>query len=248
MLSETDGFVGIEIDGAAFELSPSFFNINKLGNPREIIKTFESVVSFDLNKVYRFKKLSLIEEADESELKRLTISFLPLFTSNTTPVSSFIEALRVLKACGLDDAKVTGSIAYSEKNKCTVIVEGIIPYDEIFILAQHCLKHAICGNSKQIKKEKNKDGSKIKEFNPNKFVISANGFLGMSFDEAWGLSMTKYINLANAKMEDMRARGELDESKEQDPELDKMVLERHNAIIAKNEERRKNRLSKRGKS
>ena len=49
MINVTDGYAIVKVGGRSYELTPSFFNIAKIGTPKEIIETFDSVMSGEKN-------------------------------------------------------------------------------------------------------------------------------------------------------------------------------------------------------
>tara|TARA_R110002126_G_scaffold28515_2_gene94979 strand:- start:3237 stop:3845 length:609 start_codon:yes stop_codon:yes gene_type:complete len=54
MLNVADGYVSIKAGGRLYEAAPSFFNIAKIGEPEEIIKTFHDVGGYNVSHVDRF--------------------------------------------------------------------------------------------------------------------------------------------------------------------------------------------------
>lgn len=206
MMNVSEGYGIIKIGGRSFELTPSFYNINKIGDPKEVIDIYNNIAS-----------------------------------GHGSLVSVFIDAINVVYNCGINDYKILGSVKFNEKTGKTKILQGVIPYDEVIILAQHCLMHGVSGSSNQVKKAKAKNKiNVVKEFSSYSYILSCVEYLGMSYEEAEKTTMTRYINLIGAKLTDMRNRGELDHVA--DNETDKIAYERHLDIVKKRNENRKKKL------
>lgn len=175
MHNVADGYAYIKAGDRSYELIPSFFNINDVGTPREIIEAFHNINAYQI-----------------------------------APVTAFSAALNVLECCGMDDVELTGSLTFSERKQKVLIKVGKMPPGDVIILAQHCLRHGVCGSNKQIEESREDDNVEpVREFNAYDYVVKAVETLGMTYTEAWGLTMTKYVNLMRSKIKGMEQRGEI---------------------------------------
>jgi hypothetical protein len=94
-----------------------------------------------------------------------------------------------------------GGLHYSESKKRSLIKQGVIPIDHVFILAEHCMLHGVCGSSDQIRESKESgESGKLEEFDPYVYVVTAMEILGLTSEEAEKLTMTKFIRMIDAKL------------------------------------------------
>lgn len=104
------------------------------------------------------------------------------------------DAMAVLIACADDKDAATDAVGcYGPLGW----QEGEMPLDHILHLARHMFMHGLVGVvDKAPKATSNKP---IKEFKAAQFVALAVAHLGMSTNDAWGLSMTALVDALNAK-------------------------------------------------
>jgi hypothetical protein len=144
--------------------------------------------------------------------KEIVDSFRIIGMRYSLPVAAFAQACKILEECGLPN-EATGGIVFNEWKGYSCVQPGILPVDDVYVLAMHCLKHGVSGSEQQIrnsrKLRKKNNNNVISEFNAYQYIISAVDFLNMSTDEAEKLTMTRYIKLVSAKSRaESIARGE----------------------------------------
>lgn len=200
MLNINEGLTQIEYGDEVYTLTPSFFNIDKLGSPRKIIDVYRA-----------------------------------LTLKNFNFINAYVAALEVIEACGGLPFELTGGLTYSFNKSKSMIIPGAIHHEEIIIIAEHLMMHAVSGTKEQVKESKDRKSSEaINEFDAAKYVLNATESLGMTNDEAWQLSMTKFARLSRAKYFILVDRGEID-YKPSSTDAQKLL------------ERQKERLKARGK-
>lgn len=120
-------------------------------------------------------------------------------------ITSFRVATEILQACGLPD-KITGGTVFSERQNKVIINKGILPLTDVFILAEHCLRHGVCGVIEIEDKDSEKKGDPLTEFDAHKYIMDAVEFLGVSLEKAEEMTMTQFVLLAKAKSDSAISR------------------------------------------
>lgn len=141
--------------------------------------------------------------------KQIIKMFEDLFYKPFHVIKSFGVALDIIRACGLDDDDVTGYITISPFSNKSMICKGAMNIDEVFILADHCLKHGVCGMIEKDDDNKDQTGNPMVEFDAFQYITIAMEFLGISINEAENLTMTQFLKLVRAKNKtaEMRKNG-----------------------------------------
>lgn len=105
----------------------------------------------------------------------------------------FYKAVRVLWACCNDDASdLTGYVRSYGK-----WVAGLLPPEDVLVLAQSLLKHGVTSNVQPDEPPSNNDYSK--EFKASESAALAMAHLGLSEDQAWNITMTGLVLAMKAK-------------------------------------------------
>lgn len=154
-------------------LRPSFNNIAKLGDPRELIAVFQSVMG--ATEPYLSYGLHDVE--------------IP-----TRDMLQIADAMAVLWACNeVEESDAAQSIGYFGD---AGYVPGSMPDLHKIHIARHLLLHGMIG---AIEVKPKADAAPMTEFKITQFVALAMAHLGMSQSDAWGLSMTALVEALNAK-------------------------------------------------
>lgn len=120
-------------------------------------------------------------------------------------VMSFREAIKILQCCGLTE-ELTGWIVFSERSNKSLIHPGKISVGEVFILAEHCLRHGVCGIIESDDPDKEKTGEPLKRFDAHSYIVDAIDYLGVSLSEAEEMTMTQFVHLVKAKNKNAESR------------------------------------------
>lgn len=162
-----------------YVFTPSFENLSKLGDSKEIITAYSVLLSCEYYEVInRFK----VPE-DYVIQYFLDKQYLQLQT-----------AKEVLRCCCDDD--ITDLIGGQKKKK------GLIPEQTIYLLAKSLLDYGIAGRAKVRISQRNEVKSYSSEFKITDYIDNARIHLGLSLDEAKKLTMTEYILLMAKKFPD----------------------------------------------
>ncbi len=166
------------------------------------------------------------------------ISVFKRIASPTNFVTSYADACNVLECCGLP-RELIGGLRFSEKQMKTLISPGLLPIEDVYNLALHCLKHGVCGTNEQIKEHTKGDTPKpMEEFDPYVYVVSAMDHLAMSANDAESLTMTRYIRLISAKI---KVADQAERSKEPTEEEQQKAFSQYELLKMRAEERARNK-------
>lgn len=179
MIRVNFGDVNVNVEGEDFIFRPTFFNALKLGSPKEIVKTFSDIHMLDAK-----QEILSSEYAGE---------YVKTFAKRILPTACY-----VLSNCCDDDC--TDLIGTFNSTKYRV---GLLPIDDIIVIAKHLLKHMMVGNPDQKKQESKKEYSG--EFDVAELVDIAMLNLGLSEQEALSLSMTRFQSMVKIKYPEQKS-------------------------------------------
>lgn len=129
------------------------------------------------------------------------------FTSLGAAWSKFNTSVVILNACSdkpIPEALI-GRIEFSERQQKFLYRRpdhGLPMFEDVIILAEHCLLHGICG-----KVETSGDGKPMEEFDPYAFMELARVHLDMSSGEAANMTMTEFVRLMRSKFPPAQSDG-----------------------------------------
>lgn len=176
MINVNIGHASVKVRDKEYLLIPSLSNISKIGTPQEIVECFNHVTN-PIKFSYRL---------ENGTLNAVSSTF----------AYGFDWACRILNCCGLPES-ITGWVVLKEtdeKYPYLCPVEGKIGFNDVFVLAAHCLKHGVCG----VVKEQGK-GEPIKDFDAHFYIHLAHKALDISLSEAASLTMTEFSMLMEAE-------------------------------------------------
>lgn len=163
--------------GHHFDFIPSFEAMSKIGNNYDIMSVFS--------------RLFLIEPSEYVNSFENHSSVVMSMLSKVSGKRQLEAAHLVLSCCcDADCSPMIGKYIFKDK---IYYQPGFAHAKEIIALAQHLIKHGMVGETKN--KVANRKSEGKSEFSPSRFVELARLHLDMSRDEAWGLTMTEFVNL-----------------------------------------------------
>lgn len=184
---------------------PSFENLSKLGEPAEIINAYTVLLSnSEYEAMTRFREPYSYLIKYINEKRRLKLQ----------------TAKRVLRCCC--DVDITDLIGGTNKKR------GLMPEQNIFLLAKTLLDYGVAGRAKVRISQRNENTSYSSEFKITDYINNARVHLGLSLDEAKKLTMTEYILLMANKF----------------PDNDGMTRDEYDKVVSDYQELRKKRLAK----
>lgn len=162
MINVAIGDAAIEFEGREYILRPSFYSMQRIGSPEEIKDTAEWCFSAS-------QRIAAGQMLIRDEL---------------------YACLHVLQSCCDLDIPHELFGYYDTDGDDWVFVEGIEPVNNLVILANLMLNNGMNGKPSAFMMRRAKT-SKVKQslFDPLEFVSSAVCHLGLSFDDAWKLTM-----------------------------------------------------------
>ena len=164
------GHLEVFAAGRAFALIPSFQAMTRIGSPEQIVATMAGVFGSYYPK-HRITNHTLAREVIRRAYAETTSA-----------------AARVVQACCDDDMReVLGEITVTARGtlrRCA----GLMPLDDIHIIAQHLLLHGVIGD--QPPEGGEEKGGYSPRFEARSWVYLAMAHLGISETEAWGMTMT----------------------------------------------------------
>jgi hypothetical protein len=164
------GEVGIETGGRSYLLRPSLFSMTQIGQPTTIVETTAILLS--------------PEPDDPFLLKRFR-------------KARFERALDVMYACAgeQDLGDLIGGMVPTGKGRIAYS-RGIMPMADIVAIAQALIRHGVMGD---VEPEPGRIGEAMTEFKATDYVAAAIAHLGMSESDAWGMTMTSFVQVMRSK-------------------------------------------------
>lgn len=176
---------------------PSFINMTRIGEPKEIVQTF-----YDL---HHDEVSGLLQSAMES------YGFVPGWLiqhikSTSYGRKAFLAAMTVLAACCDDDlTQLIGEIRPAKASgKAFKIRRGSMDDFDMLVIAQSLITHGIIGKAKVRKLQRHEGGEATTDFKAFDYISAARNHFGMRRGEAEQLSMTEFTLLIAAKYPDQK--------------------------------------------
>lgn len=205
---------------------PSLLAMSRIGDPAEIVRTFYDLFNDDLTPLLRRASESYIQ----NEYDRLPDCVLQYIQSGLLSRKLIMAAHTVLTACCTDDVgDLVGWMKLSKSRKRGFVWRpGIMPAQEMIIIAQSLMMHGIIGKAKVRKLQRHESSDTTNEFRASDYIIAARNHFGLSKEDAGQLTMTEFQLLLSAKY----------------PEQKGYTHEEYNSEADKYFERRKRRRAK----
>ncbi|MES4614176.1 DUF6246 family protein [Ewingella sp. CoE-038-23] len=176
---------------------PSFVNMAKIGEPKEIVETFAELHSDEV-----IDTLSRAVEAYGHVPVWLSeIVLKPEFSKKT--ISS---AMNVMQACcDTDLSPIIGELRPSKRGKkAFTYLAGSMPLSDMIVIARSLIAHGIIGKAKVRRLQRHDSGSYVSEFNAFEYISAGRNHFGMNRTEAEQLSMTEFQLMLAAKYPDQK--------------------------------------------
>ena len=187
----------ISDDKRDYFFRPSFVNMSRIGDPREVVEHFAKLHSNDAADLLSraIDAYGLIPEWLAS------IVLTPEFNKKTISA-----AMGVMQACCDDDiSPLIGELRPSKRGKkAFTYLPGSMHLNDIVVIAQSLITHGIIGKAKVRKLQRNESNSYVTEFNAFEYISAARNHFNMPRSEAEKLSMTEFQLLLNAKYPDQK--------------------------------------------
>ena len=170
------GEVGVHVGADVHILRPSLYAMTRIGPPAYIVEVFAGVMAEG-----------------------------PTNYPNPTQLG---YAFEVLQACTEEDiSHLIGHYEFRETmlGKKSVHVAGLIPPNEMLLLARCLARHGVTGSVEPLPRKEGDEGEDegesdyVSEFDARKHVANATAHLGMSEKEAWNTTMTALVDALRVK-------------------------------------------------
>lgn len=173
MINVAIGDAAIEYEGREYILRPSFYAMQRIGSPEEIKE---------------------IAELCYSALARKQAGF----NNNHYEINA---CYHVLTSCGGDDIPVELYGYFDDNGEgMPVFIEGVEPVGKMIVIANHLISKGMNGNpSAYMMRRGRSSGAKLELFNPIDYVSSAVSHLGLSFNDAWTMTMIELQRAIESK-------------------------------------------------
>lgn len=176
---------------------PSFINMTRIGDPKEIVQAF-----YDL---HHDEVSGLLQSALES-YGLIPGWLIQHIKSTSYGRKAFLAAMTVLDACCDDDlTPLIGEIRPAKASgKAFKIRRGSMDEFDMLVIAQSLITHGIIGKAKVRKLQRHEGGDATTDFNAFEYISAARNHFGMIRGEAEQLSMTEFTLLIAAKYPDQK--------------------------------------------
>jgi len=176
---------------------PSFINMTRIGEPREIVQAF-----YDL---HHDEVSGLLQSALEV-YGNIPSWLIQHIKSTSYGRKAMLAAMTVLSACcDRDVSPLTGEIRPAKASgKAFKLRRGSMDEFGMLVIAQSLIAHGIIGRAKVRKLQRHEGGEATNEFNAFEYISAARNHFGMSRAEAEQLSMTEFQLLIAAKYPDQK--------------------------------------------
>lgn len=176
---------------------PSFMNMAKIGEPKEIVETFADLQSDEV--------IDVLARALEA------YGHVPGWLSEIVLKPEFSKkaisaAMNVMQACCEKDlSPIIGELRPSKRGKkAFTYLSGSMPLSDMIVIARSLITHGIIGKAKVRKLQRHESGSYVSEFNAFEYISAARNHFGMTRTEAEQLSMTEFQLMIDAKYPDQK--------------------------------------------
>ncbi|WP_145512511.1 DUF6246 family protein [Yersinia kristensenii] len=204
----------ISDDKRDYFFRPSFVNMAKIGEPKEIVETFAELHdSSDAELVSR----ELIRISTQNQWLRAIYSvetgeednpywLIQYLMSDIRSKGIVMSAMNVLQACCDKDLKpIIGELRPSKRGKkAFTYLAGSMPLSDMIVIARSLITHGIIGKAKVRKLQRHESNSYVNEFSAFEYISAARNHFNMPRAEAEQLSMTEFQLLLNAKYPDQK--------------------------------------------
>lgn len=178
------GEMRISLSDRSFFFKPSFRAMNEIGTPKEIVEVYAKLNGIDY--VAALQHVEYLPFGAQMQVMK-TISK-PVYGRHVLSA-----AYIVMQSCCEDDISVLIG-GWKPTPRGVRYVPGIMPVNDIVIIARNLMQHGIIGKSPlKVPERLEEQGKKTtNEFHASQYIISARTHFDMTRDEAENLSMTEF--------------------------------------------------------
>lgn len=184
------GELRISLTDKSYFFKPSFRAMNEIGTPKEIVEMYATLNGADYLAV--MQHVGNLPFGAQMQVMR-TVSK-PVYGRHVLS-AAFI----IMQACCEEDVSMLiGS--YKPTARGVRYVPGVMPVNDIIIIARNLLDHGIIGKSPlKVPQRSESQKQTTNEFNASQYIISARTHFGMTREEAEDLSMTEFQQMVKNK-------------------------------------------------
>lgn len=176
---------------------PSFINMTRIGEPREIVQAF-----YDLH----HDEVSGVLQSALDAYGVIPAWLIQHIKSTGYGRKAMMAAMTVLAACcDRDVTQLIGEIRPAKASgKTFKIRRGSMDEFDMLVIAQSLITHGIIGKAKVRQLQRHETGERTTEYKAFDYISAARSHFGMNRDEASQLTMTEFQLLIAAKYPDQK--------------------------------------------
>lgn len=176
---------------------PSFINMTRIGEPREIVQAF-----YDLH----HDEVSGVLQSALEAYGLIPVWLIQHIKTTSYGRKAMMAAMTVLSACcDRDVTPLIGEIRPAKASgKAFKMRRGAMDEFDMLVVAQSLITHGIIGKAKVRRLQRHESGEATSEFNAFEYISAARNHFGMSRAEAEQLTMTEFQVLIAAKYPDQK--------------------------------------------
>lgn len=178
--------------GRDYFFRPSFTNMSRIGEPREIVQAFHDLHHDEITPLLRraIDTYGLVPAWLVKHIKTIA-----------SGRKAIMAAMTVLQACSDEDlTHLIGELRPARTaGRAFKLRHGAMGEFNMLIVAQSLMTHGIIGKAKVRKLQRNESNETTNEFRSADYVIAARNHFGISKDEAGQLTMTEFQLMLAAK-------------------------------------------------
>ena len=184
------GELRISLADKSFFLKPSFRAMNEIGTPKEIVEMYAT-----LNGADYLQTMQHIEGLPPgAQIQVMKAVSKPVYGRHVLSA-----AYIVMQACCEEDVSILIG-GWKPTARGVRYVPGVMPVNDIIIIARNLLDHGIIGKSPlKVPQRSESQKQTTNEFNASQYIISARTHFGMTREEAEDLSMTEFQQMIKNK-------------------------------------------------
>ena len=184
------GELRISLADKSFFFKPSFCAMNEIGTPKEIVEMYAT-----LNGADYLQTMQHIEGLPPgAQIQVMKTVSKPVYGRHVLSA-----AYIVMQACCEEDVSMLIG-GWKPTARGVRYVPGVMPVNDIIIIARNLLDHGIIGKSPlKVPQRSESQAKTTSEFNVSQYIISARTHFGISREEAEDLSMTEFQQMIKNK-------------------------------------------------
>lgn len=184
------GELRISLADKSFFFKPSFRAMNEIGTPKEIVEMYATLNGADY--LQTMQHIEGLPPGAQVQVMK-TISK-PVYGRHVLSA-----AYIVMQACCEEDVSMLIG-GWKPTARGVRYVPGVMPVNDIIIIARNLLDHGIIGKSPlKVPQRSESQAKTTSEFNVSQYIISARTHFGMTREEAEDLSMTEFQQMIKNK-------------------------------------------------